>query len=101
MKSRRLLVVATAVLLLTSCSSTAGTSGRGEEGPTAAAGSAELQAAVEDGTVTYDEYAAGYQRYFSCMEAGGYPPVSQTETDRIITYSVPAAAVDSGLDKTC
>lgn len=63
--------------------------------------SPEQQAALEDGTVTEDEYRAGFVRYSACMLDAGYPLSGVDESGPVIGYSNDADAVTSGVEGTC
>lgn len=59
------------------------------------------RSALSDNEVTRDEYDAGFRRYQSCMTAAGYALVNVTEEYEVITFGVPAPAVESGDDDQC
>lgn len=64
--------------------------------------SGELQQqALADGEVTQDEYVAGLDRYRACLNAGGYDFESFEMKGPLASFSLPAAAVDSGVDEPC
>ncbi|PPH96806.1 hypothetical protein C5C56_13725 [Rathayibacter sp. AY1D1] len=63
--------------------------------------SAEQQAALEDGTVTEDEYRAGFTRYAACMLAADYPLSIIDESGPIIDYTNNVDAVTSGVEGSC
>ena len=83
---------------------TPGADVRGPVAPALPAGgevSADQAAALADGEVTYDEYAAGFRRFVSCMSAAGHEVVSISEKNQIIDYSITDAAVQDGSDDRC
>ncbi|CAN7421703.1 hypothetical protein LJR045_002708 [Microbacterium sp. LjRoot45] len=63
--------------------------------------SVEQAAALEDGTVTRDEYDAAFRRYESCITEAGFALVEVREEYQVIRYSVPNEAVVSGVDDDC
>jgi hypothetical protein len=68
----------------------------GEPGPSTA-----QQAALEDGTVTEDEYRAGFTSYQSCMDDAGYPLLRVDVTGPVISYSNTNESVTSGVEGSC
>ena len=63
--------------------------------------SSSQSAEVADKRVDGDEYRAAFERYRSCLKAGGYDLLIGPEINKSIEYSVPAEAVDSGIDRPC
>lgn len=64
--------------------------------------SEEVTAAMADGTVSGDEYEQAFQRYRECLEREGYALLIEDDgSTPAIEYSVPTAAVDSGVDDEC
>lgn len=63
--------------------------------------SATQRDALSDGTVTEDEYRAGFARYSQCMSDAGYPLDGVSDMGPIITYSNESAAVQSGQENRC
>jgi hypothetical protein len=63
--------------------------------------SPEQREALKDSVVTSDEYHAAYRRFASCMSQAGYSLIEGGEERGVIKYSVPGAAVDSGVDEKC
>ncbi len=63
--------------------------------------SSEHSAAINDGDISADEYEAGFRRYRGCLAAAGYDLVINEEFNDTISYGVPAAAVESGVDQEC
>lgn len=63
--------------------------------------SAQQLAAMSDGEITSDEYQAAFQRYQSCLAAEGYDILVDGENNATIDYSIPSAAVDSGVEGDC
>ena len=59
------------------------------------------QRAFEDSRVTKAEYHAGFERYKACLADQGYLLSVADVTGPIISYTVPGAAVDSGVDRPC
>ena len=69
-------------------------------GELSAAGPAQRRA-VEDSRVTEAEYRAGFERYRACLADQGFLLGVADGTGPIISYTVPGAAVDSGVDQPC
>lgn len=63
--------------------------------------SAEIEAALVDGVVSYDEYRAGFDRFESCMNEHGYALARVEERNSIIEYSISSTAVEAGVDVLC
>jgi hypothetical protein len=63
--------------------------------------SAAQTAALADGKVTYAEYQAGFRRYVACEAKAGYTVKYTGQTNEVYQYFVPAAAVNSGVDRRC
>ncbi len=63
--------------------------------------SAEQTAEMADGTVTFVEYHEAFRRFANCMSEGGSRVAFVDKREDRIDYSVPSAAVDSGLDEIC
>lgn len=63
--------------------------------------SAEQEAVLADGNVTYDEYKSSFQRFVSCVKQGGYEINLSGEENQVQDYSVPSGAVDDGIDLKC
>ena len=65
--------------------------------------STEQREAMADGVVTREEYVAGFQRFVTCIEAGGWHVdgdwVGDNET--VISYALPSGAVDDGTERNC
>lgn len=59
------------------------------------------QAGLADGTVTAEEYEQAFQRYAGCLAAAGYPLQEVDKSEPVYYFSVPGAAVDSGVDAGC
>lgn len=57
--------------------------------------------ALADDDVSSDEYQESFRRYSDCLESEGYTLKIDKEVNSSIRFSVPAAAVDSGVDATC
>lgn len=57
--------------------------------------------ALSDNEVTRDEYDAGFRRYQACMTSAGHALVNVAEEYEVITFGVPAVAVESGDDDQC
>ena len=51
--------------------------------------------------MTKAEYHAGFERYKACLADQGFLLSVADVTGPIISYTVPAAAVDSGVDQPC
>ena len=64
------------------------------------AGTAQRRA-VDDGRVTGTEYRAGFDRYEACLADRGFVLGIADGTGPLIRYTVPAAAVDTGVDQPC
>lgn len=72
------------------------------EAPATVSGPSSQQlAAMSDGHVAADEYRAALERFRSCLADGGYEVLVQGEYNGTMDYSIPSAAVDSGVDGTC
>jgi hypothetical protein len=99
-------VAACTALLVSGCSQTSSSSEHASAAasatpsPTYAMSTAE-KSELANGTVTYDEYKAAFRRYQACDAKAGYKLLIGGETNEVINYSVPAAAVDSGVDDRC
>ena len=52
--------------------------------------------ALSDGSVSSDEYQAGFRRYQQCLADAGYELLLGDESGYLVDYSVPDAAVSSG-----
>lgn len=63
--------------------------------------SPQQAAALADGTVTWDEYEAGYNAFEACMADRGYPIVDKRRNGYLIEGGIPGAAVDAGVDAEC
>jgi len=57
--------------------------------------SPQQAAAVEDGEVTPDEYAAGFRRYVACMDEAGYTVVGGEVVAGAMSYSFPDAGTEA------
>jgi hypothetical protein len=68
-----------------------------QEDPDASDGQA---AALADGVVTHEEYLAAFQRFADCMAEAGFDIHGEVD-GRLMSYSVPDAAVLSGDDHRC
>ena len=94
------LVMSAGAILATGC-----TSGSSEQPPAELSpGAGDLQRrAVEDGSVTFEEYEAGLLRFADCMESGGHPlaDVQFDEATQLYDYLVAGEAVDGGLEDDC
>lgn len=86
-----------ACLLLSGCASTA--SPAPNDG--AKVISAEQEAELADGVVTYDEYHAAFERFRACLTDAGFELMLLPEQYDIIQYGVPVAASDAGVDIPC
>lgn len=61
----------------------------------------EQSAALEDETITRDEYTSAYEQYKACLAAAGFR-ISEVDSNAVILeYAVPAEAVSSGVDDDC
>ncbi|GHF24273.1 hypothetical protein [Pseudolysinimonas yzui] len=63
--------------------------------------SAEYRAAIADGVVTREEYVAGFERYVACLSDVGVELINVDTSTDIFDFSIPGAAVDSGLEHRC
>lgn len=54
-----------------------------------------------DGRVTEADAMAAFERYRSCLRAAGYEPFGIKRDGPFINFSIPAAAVESGVDGPC
>ncbi|MFC0678298.1 hypothetical protein ACFFGH_10645 [Lysobacter korlensis] len=69
----------------------------------------EQAAAMADGVVDVEEYKAGFERFSACLADAGYPlnpgvdkPSGEFVGDeQFIDYSIPNAAVESGVSMEC
>jgi hypothetical protein len=57
--------------------------------------------AMEDGTVTREEYVAGFDRFVACMTGAGYHVDGGNRDATFISYAIPAESVDDGTDRRC
>ncbi|MHA6695408.1 hypothetical protein [Homoserinimonas sp. A520] len=74
----------------------------GTELPTNMSGPSDQQLTeMSDGEITSDEYRAAFERFRSCLADGGYEVLMQGEHNATVDYSIPSAAVDSGVDAEC
>ncbi|MDH6181957.1 hypothetical protein M2152_002139 [Microbacteriaceae bacterium SG_E_30_P1] len=65
---------------------------------------AQSQAQVDalvDGTVTAEEYDAGFDRFASCMAAAGHPLVFIDKSDVVYDYALTSESVSTGTDVQC
>lgn len=69
--------------------------------PASAKISTAQQAELAHDPVTYDDYKAAFRRFSSCLAAKGYTIMGNGNSNEVIQYGVPAAAVDSGLMDKC
>jgi hypothetical protein len=83
-------------LVLAGCTATPGT-----PPSTSVAISSEQIAALEDGTITWDEYEQGFNDYRSCLRDAGYELVEPHRERDVFAAGVPDAAVASGVNDTC
>ncbi len=51
--------------------------------------------------VTSEEYDGGFEAYRSCLSDAGYQLRMEANDGPVIRFSVPAAAVESGVDVSC
>ena len=56
---------------------------------------------IADKRITSDEYHAAFERYRACLQRAGFEIVMGTQIDDTLDYSIPAEAVDSGVDEPC
>lgn len=63
--------------------------------------SPELLAALGSGEVGHDAYLAGFQRFAACLSGEGYEVVVHDDSGPVVDYSIPEAAVVSGVDEEC
>jgi hypothetical protein len=54
-----------------------------------------------DGSVTEADAMAAFERYRSCLREAGYEPFGIQRDGPFINFSIPAAAVESGVDGPC
>lgn len=96
-----ILAVATSgLLLLTGCANNSDSTPVPSPSALVQMSSAQ-RAALADGKVTYDEYKAAFRRYVACDSKAGYKVLTNGETNEVVDFAVPAAAVDSGVDDRC
>jgi hypothetical protein len=101
MKPTILTVLLLACMSLCACSSTQANLPKVDRVPSQAGESPEQIQELADGKVSYDEYHAAYSRYVACMEKAGYTVTTLPPQYDVITFTVPGAAVDSGVDNRC
>ncbi len=64
--------------------------------------SPEVRDSLADSHVSSDEYELAFRRYEACLATEGYELLIEDDgTTPVIEYSVPAAAVDTGVDDVC
>jgi hypothetical protein len=63
--------------------------------------SEEQRAAMEDGTVTSEEYHEGFRRYAACMSDKGFGVAMVDDRGDRIEAAIPDAAVQNGADAFC
>ena len=52
-------------------------------------------------SISYDDYKAAFRRFSACLQAKGYTLMDNGESNKVIHYGVPDAAVVSGEDEAC
>ncbi len=67
----------------------------------APAPSAQQSAAIADGSVTEEEYRAGFDRYVRCVADGGHSVDVHDATGTVIWYGNSGASVQSGVEGRC
>jgi hypothetical protein len=88
-------------LFLSACATTASEESTAPSTISSTKSSAEQSAALEDSVVSREEYDEGFRRYQSCLSTAGYELVDVKEEYQVITFGIPASAVDSGVDADC
>ncbi len=88
------------VLALSGCASAVPTE-PGDASAITGAMSEAQRSALADHVVSYDEYQDAYRRYSACVEAAGYAVERLGETNRVIDYRIPEAAVQDGSASVC
>jgi hypothetical protein len=89
------------LLALTGCTTKAPLPVSASPSGSAIAQSAAQKQELADGKVTYAEYEAAFRRYVACDAKAGYKLSINGQTNEVNNFSVPAAAVDSGIDEKC
>ena len=56
---------------------------------------------LEQSSISYDDYKTAYRRYAACLAAKGYTLMDNGESNKVLQFGVPDAAVVSGVDDEC
>lgn len=92
------LVVGAATIALAGCSAQSATTSVPSATPEI---SKQQSRALADGSVTWDEYKAGFDAYRSCLAKAGFTLLKPKRSDYLMDFGVPATAVESGDDARC
>lgn len=64
--------------------------------------SEQVAQAMADGNITFDEYEASFRSYVGCLRDAGYTVIEEpSDANGVFNYSVPAQAVNDGVDEKC